>query len=55
MICIKLNSILKLTDDTGPQALTGTIYHTGAQLSQIQSTNKSGNSTHSVIGTFTDQ
>ena len=42
MIHIKLNGILKLTDDTGPQARTGTINHTGAQLSQIQNTNKSG-------------
>lgn len=42
MIRIKLNGILKLTDDTGPQARTGTTNHTGAQLSQIQNINKSG-------------
>jgi hypothetical protein len=48
MIRIKLNGILKLTDDTGPQACTstincaGTINHTGAQLLQIQKRNKSG-------------
>ena len=29
------------------------VNHTGAQLSQIKNTNKSGNSTHSAIGTFT--
>jgi len=52
MIHTKLNGILKLTDDTGPQARTGTINHTGAQLSQIQTTNKSG-TPHSVKGTFT--
>jgi hypothetical protein len=52
MIHIKLNSTLKLIDDTGPQARTRTTNHTGAQLSQIKNTNKSA-TIHSVIGTFT--